>query len=126
LLSLFERPCVTSYAHCIRPWVSVCGLCVSQAGHAPIVVAPSVLHSRLRSSGRSKKPRCILKSFRHGARLCATPVVEDQCALRPHDVGCDIGQGFVFAPALEASRLTDWTMQRNGRANPARKSGVRD
>jgi EAL domain-containing protein (putative c-di-GMP-specific phosphodiesterase class I) len=28
-----------------------------------------------------------------------------------HEIGRDIGQGFVFAPALEASRLTDWMTQ---------------
>jgi len=41
---------------------------------------------------------------------------------RLHDVGRDIGQGFMFAPTLEAGRLADRTMQWSDRANPARKS----
>jgi EAL domain-containing protein (putative c-di-GMP-specific phosphodiesterase class I) len=64
---------------------------------------------------------CVHLGHDLGMKVVAEGIETKAGWKRLHDVGCDIGQGYVFAPALEASRLADWMEQWSGRVNPARK-----
>ncbi|MBN8989933.1 MAG: EAL domain-containing response regulator [Rhizobiales bacterium] len=48
-----------------------------------------------------------------GMRVVAEGIDNIRTLARVREAGCDVGQGYLFAPALKLEKIEKWTMQRN-------------